>query len=312
MQTEFVISAGERPKRLDVFLVNREPKLSRAALQRMIDAGWVRINNLPAKSSRKLKPGDVVMFDSPQPVPLSVNGRMLPLDILFEDSDCLVVNKPPGIVSHPGPGHWNDTLLNALLHHVRATGVGGRIGFVHRLDRDTSGILLVAKTKEAHRRLAWQFERHAVTRQYEALVQGVPNPFAGLIDRAIGPDRDGSARASTQTLRPKFSMTEYSVQQAFGDLAAHVLLVPRTGRTHQIRAHLQAIGHSIFGDATYGGSRVCPVDGAPVSRVMLHARRLGFAHPQTERYCEFHVAAPEDFCSLSRLLGLTMSDTPRV
>lgn len=307
MQTEFLISAGEQPKRLDLFLVNREPKLSRAAVQRMIAAGWVRVNNHPAKPSQKIKPGDVVNLDSPKPAPLRIDGQLAPLDILFEDSACLVLNKPAGVVAHPGPGHWDDTLLNALLDHAARTGAVAMPGLVHRLDKDTSGVMVVAKTREAHRRLAVQFEQHSVTRQYEALVLGVPSPSEGRIELAIGPDRERYNRTSTQTHHPKVSVTEYYVEQSFGVLAAHVLLAPRTGRTHQIRAHLQAIGYPIMGDSAYGGTSLCPVDKVPVPRVMLHARMLGVAHPLTEAYIEFRVTAPADFQALYQVLRLATS-----
>ncbi len=307
MQTEFLISAGEQPKRLDLFLVNREPKLSRAAVQRMISAGWVRVNNQPAKSSQKIKPGDVVNLDSPKPMPLRVDGQLAPLDILFEDSACLVLNKPAGVVAHPGPGHWDDTLLNALLDHAARAGAVAMPGLVHRLDKGTSGVMVVAKTREAHRRLAVQFEQHSVTRQYEALVLGVPAQSDGCLELAIGPDRGQFKRTSTQTHRPKASATEYHVEQSFSVLAAHMFLTPRTGRTHQIRAHLQAIGHSILGDTVYGGASMCPANGAPVPRVMLHARKLGFAHPLTGAQYEFSVAAPADFQALYHVLRLATS-----
>lgn len=304
MQTEFIISAGERPKRLDLFLVHREPKLSRAALQRMIEAGWVRINHRVAKPSRKLQPGDIVHLDTPQPAPMLFNGQTQALDILFEDAVCLVVNKPAGIVSHPGPGHWNDTLLNALLDHANTSGSVDHIGVVHRLDKDTSGVLVVAKTKAAHRRLSEQFECHSVNREYEALVHGVPHPAVGLIDKAIGPETGRPTRTSTRTLRPKHATTAYRVEEIFGGVASHLVLMPRTGRTHQIRAHLETIGHSILGDRLYSEGRCRTMDGPQVSRVMLHARRLGFRHPEHHTYCEFTVAAPEDFQSTSHLLRL--------
>ncbi len=307
MQTEFLISAGEQPKRLDLFLVNREPKLSRAAVQRMISAGWVRVNNQATKSSQKLRPGDVVNLDSPKPAPLRVDGQLAPLDIVFEDSACLVLNKPAGVVAHPGPGHWDDTLLNALLDHAGRAGAVAMPGLVHRLDKDTSGVMVVAKTGEAHRRLAVQFEQHSVTRQYEALVLGVPSPSEGRIELAIGPDRERYKRTSTHTHHPKSATTEYRVEQSFGILVAHVLLTPLTGRTHQIRAHLQAIGHPIMGDSIYGGASLCPTDGAPVPRVMLHARKLGFAHPLTGAQYEFSVAAPTDFQALYQVLRLATS-----
>ncbi|MBX3369120.1 MAG: RluA family pseudouridine synthase [Nitrospira sp.] len=305
MQTEFLISPGEQPKRLDVFLVNREPKLSRAAVQRMISASRVRVNNQSAKSSQKIRPGDVVTLDRPKPAPLLIDGQPAPLDILFEDSVCLVLNKPAGIAAHPGPGHWDDTLLNALLDHALGAEAIFMPGLVHRLDKDTSGIMLVAKTQEAHRRLAIQFERHSITRQYEALVRGVPERLQGCITLALGTDRSNFKRMSAHTQHPRPSTTEYLVEQSFGAVAAHVLLTPHTGRTHQLRAHLQAIGHPILGDLAYGARSHHFVDGLPAPRVMLHARKLGFEHPLTKAYCEFSVKPPADFQSLYDMLRLT-------
>lgn len=307
MQTEFVISAGEQPKRLDVFLVHREPRLSRAALQRMITAGWVRVNDQLARPSQRIKPGDVIKFDSPKPAPLLVDGEPRPLEILFEDAACLVLNKPAGVVAHPGPGHWSDTLLNALLHHGVQAGEIATPGFVHRLDKDTSGVMVVAKTAEAHRRLAVQFEGHSIVRRYEALVCGVPTQLDGRIEIGIGPDRQNPKRTSMETLHPKASITEYAVEESFGALAAHVLLRPHTGRTHQIRAHLQAIGSPIMGDPAYGGATICTADGSQIPRVMLHARTLGFSHPMTEAYCEFAVSPPSDFCALHQRLRSALS-----
>lgn len=304
METEFVISAGEQPKRLDVFLVHREPKLSRAALQRMITAGWVRVNGQFAKSSQRIQAGDVIVFDRPQAAPLRLHGQPKSLEIVFEDRACLVLNKPAGIVVHPAPGHWSNTLLNALLDHCARLGEPARPGLVHRLDKDTSGVMVIAKTEDAHRHLAAQFECHSITRHYEALVAGVPAASAGRIECAIGPDRQNFKRTSTHTLQPKVSITEYQVEETFEAVGAHVLLRPQTGRTHQIRTHLQAIGHPILGDRIYGGERVTSIKGYEISRVMLHARRLGFTHPITETYCEYAVPAPQDFDDVRDVLHL--------
>ena len=198
-------------------------------------------------------------------------------------------------------------VANALLEHGALACEPVTPGIVHRLDKDTSGVMVVAKTRDAHRRLAVQFERHSVTRQYEALVRGVPVQSEGRIELAIGPDRKQYQRTSAHTLHPRASTTEYHVEQSFGALAARVLLRPRTGRTHQIRAHLQAIGYPIMGDSAYGGASLCPADRAPVPRVMLHARKLGFAHPLTEAHYEFRVAAPADFQTLYQVLRLAAS-----
>jgi len=305
MQTEFLISAGEQPKRLDLFLVNREPKLSRSAVQRLISAGRVRVNDVSARASQKIKPGDVVSLDRPKAAPLLVEGQPTALDILFEDSACLVVNKPAGVAAHPGPGHWNDTLLNALLDHAGRAGAVAMRGLVHRLDKDTSGVMVVAKTRKAHGRLAAQFEQHSITREYEALVHGVPEPCQGLIELAIGPDRRDLKRTSADTQSAKAAVTGYRVERPFGTVAAHVVLTPRTGRTHQIRAHLHAIGHPILGDSMYGAISSCRSARPAAPRVMLHARTLGFAHPLTQAYCEFTAHPPVDFQVLYDALRVT-------
>ena len=309
MVTEFVVTAGEQPKRLDVFLVNREPKLSRSALQRQ---GRVRINGQAVKPSQKIKPGDSIAFDIPKAEPLDLKGEAIPLEILYEDDELLLLNKPSGLVVHPAPGHWAGTLVNALLHHFQTSGgtvstIGGkeRPGLVHRLDKDTSGVMVIAKTDEAHRVLSAQFKHHTITRVYEALILGVPKKGHGLIDLAIGRDKKERKKFSAHTARPKESVTEYKVDHRFGKLAAHVLLYPRTGRTHQLRVHLTSLGHPILGDQTYGGKKVCEVEGAEIPRVMLHARTLGFKHPSTGEFHEYTKVLPSDmeevFQALDRL-----------
>lgn len=301
MVTEFVVTAGELPKRLDVFLVNREPKLSRSALQRLIEQGRVRVNGQIVKPSHKIRPGEIIAFDIPKAEPLELKGESIPLEILYEDTVLLILNKPAGLVVHPAPGHWGGTLVNALLYHFQTSGgtvstIGGkeRPGLVHRLDKDTSGVMVIAKTDEAHRALSAQFKQHTITRIYEALISGVPKKGHGLIDLAIGRDRKERKTFSSRTARPKESVTEYNVDHRFGKLAAHVLLYPRTGRTHQLRVHLTSLGHPILGDQTYGGKKVCRVEGVEIPRVMLHARTLGFHHPSTGEFQEYTRIVPSD------------------
>lgn len=309
MQTEFVVTGGEKPKRLDVFLVNREPKLSRAAIQRFIEQGRVKINGLAVKPSHKIKPGDVIAFDVPRAEPLALKGESIPLEILYEDEALLVLNKPAGLVVHPAPGHWNGTLVNALLHHFQTSGgtvstIGGkeRPGLVHRLDKDTSGIMVIAKTDEAHRSLAGQFKQHTITRVYEALIWAVPKKGHGVIELAIGRDTKERKKFSARTARPKESVTEYKVAKRFCKQAAHVLLYPRTGRTHQLRVHLTSLGHPILGDETYGGRKVATVGDIAIPRVMLHARTLGFHHPVSGAFQEYTRDAPADMAEVEAAL----------
>lgn len=301
MITEFIITAGEQPKRLDLFLVNREREISRSALQRLIELGRIRINDQVVKASHKIKPGDRITMDVPKPEPLSIMGEAIPLEVLFEDESLLVLNKPPGIVVHPAPGHWTGTLVNALLHHFQTSGgtistIGGkeRPGLVHRLDKETSGVMVITKTDTVHRALAAQFKHHTITRVYEALVWGVPKKGRGLIELAIGRDIKDRKKFSPRTTSPKESVTEYVVERRYGKAAAHVLLYPRTGRTHQLRVHLASLGHPILGDHTYGGRKVCTIDEVEIPRVMLHARTLAFTHPTTGKVADFTRVMPGD------------------
>lgn len=310
MITEFVVTSGEQPKRLDVFLVNRERDISRSALQRLIELGRIRINDQIVRASQRIKPGDRITMDVPKPEPLELKGEAIPLEVLFEDDSLLVLNKPAGIVVHPAPGNWTGTLVNALLHHFQTSGgtvstIGGkeRPGLVHRLDKETSGVMVIAKTDLAHRALAAQFKHHTIIRVYEALIWGVPKKGHGLIELAIGRDTKERKKFSSRTASPKESVTEYKVTNRYGRLASHVLLYPRTGRTHQLRVHLTSIGHPILGDPTYGGRKVCTIEHVEIPRVMLHARTLGFRHPMTGEVREFTRPFPPDMQTVSEALA---------
>ena len=303
--TEFIITEGEKPKRLDVFLANRERDLSRSAIQRLIEKGRVRLNGEPARASQKIKPGDRITFDVPKAEPLELNGEPIPLDILYEDNALLVLNKPAGLVVHPAPGHWTGTLVNALLYHFATSGgtastIGGkeRPGLVHRLDKETSGIMVIAKTDQSHRALAAQFKQHTITRMYEALVWGVPKKGHGLIELAIGRDAKERKKFSARTARPKPSVTEYKVVERFGKIAARVDLFPQTGRTHQLRVHMTALSHPLLGDPTYGGRKVQALETLDIPRVMLHARTLGFRHPVSDKPMAFTSTLPPDMAAV--------------
>lgn len=304
-QTELVVTAGETPKRLDLFLANREPTLSRSALQRLIQDGRITVNGLPAKPSQKIKPGDRIVLEIPRPEPLEMKPEPIPLDVLYEDEAILVLNKPAGLVVHPAPGHWSGTLINALLHHFDSpqgslSTIGGkeRPGLVHRLDKETSGIMVIAKTDEAHRSLAAQFKQHSITRVYEALAWGVIKKPEGVIELAIGRDLKERKKFSARTARPKASATVYRVLKRFGKLATFVELFPQTGRTHQIRVHLAALGHPVLGDPIYGGGKVRELGGVAIPRVMLHARTLGFLHPTTGRHMGHSSQLPLDMSAI--------------
>ena len=299
--TEVIVTAGESRKRLDLFLANREPTLSRSALQRLIQEGRITVNANAVPPSYKIRPGDRIALSIPRPEPLDLKPEPIPLEILHEDAALLVLNKQPGLVVHPAPGHWSGTLVNALLHHFLTSGgtissIGGkeRPGLVHRLDKETSGVMVVAKTDQAHRALAAQFKQHSITREYEALVWGTLKKAEGRIELAIGRDTRERKKFSANTARPKDSVTRYKIIERFGKTATHVLLQPLTGRTHQLRVHLTSLGHPILGDATYGGRKVKDLDDLTIPRVMLHARTLGFIHPTTSAALTFTTLPPQD------------------
>jgi 23S rRNA pseudouridine1911/1915/1917 synthase len=292
-----------------VFLANREPTLSRAALQRLIQGGSVRINGQRVRPSQKIRPGDRITLEIPRPEPLELQPEPIPLDILYEDEAVLVLNKPAGLVVHPAPGHWSGTLVNALLSHFGAgTGflstIGGRErpGLVHRLDKETTGVMVIAKMDQAHRSLARQFKEHSITRVYEAFVWGSMKKSKGLIELAIGRDTKERKKFSSRTARPKPSATEYTVVRRLDHVATWVRISPRTGRTHQIRVHLASINHPVLGDPTYGGRKVKELQGVVVPRVMLHARTLGFTHPTTGKHVEFSAPLPPDMQQIQESL----------
>src|SRR5437660_3736298 len=308
------VSAGEAPKRLDIFLSTHTAGLSRAAAQRLIEQGVVTVNGRPAKPSLKIKPGDAIEWDVPQPTPLEIGGEPIPLEILFEDAYLLVVNKPAGLVAHPAPGHWSGTLVNALLHHFRTEGTGGlasiggreRPGLVHRLDKGTSGVMVIAKTDAAHQGLSKQFKAHTIQRVYLALVRGTVKGKIGRVELAIGRDTKDRKKFSARTTSPRDAVTEFQVVERFGakrsgDEATLVEVHPRTGRTHQIRVHLVSLGHPVLGDETYGGRKVCAIGDLAIERPMLHARTLGFTHPATGKSLEYTVPPPAD---MEELLGM--------
>jgi 23S rRNA pseudouridine1911/1915/1917 synthase len=279
-------AAGER---LDVFVVRRIPTLTRARVQKLIEDGRITVTGHAAKPSLRLEAGQQVIVEIPPSVEANAVAEDIAIDVIFEDADVLVVNKPPGMTVHPSPGHTTSTLVNAILAHCTdLSGIGGvlRPGIVHRLDRDTSGVIVVAKNDAAHNALAKQLKERTVEKTYVALVEGTPRPAEGVIDAPIARDPRNRQRMAIVD-RGRASVTAYNVIDRFAGMSL-VEARPKTGRTHQIRVHLAAIDHPIIGDRIYGKPSQL------VGRQFLHARRIVFAHPRTGERVEYEAALPRD------------------
>ncbi|MEX0750219.1 MAG: RluA family pseudouridine synthase [Dehalococcoidia bacterium] len=278
--------AGER---LDVFVARMLPGLTRSRVQKLIDDGYVVVTGVRAKPALRLELGQTVQVDLPAPVQARAEPERIPLDIIFEDADLLVINKPAGMTVHPAPGHPAATLVNAILAHADdLSGIGGvlRPGIVHRLDRDTSGVILVAKNDAAHNALARQLKARTVEKTYMAVVEGTPKPAEGVIDAPIARDpRNRQRMAIVENGRA--SVTAYKVIERFRGYSL-IEARPKTGRTHQIRVHLAAIGHPIVGDRVYGKAV------AFVPRQFLHAYRIEFDDQRTNARVEYEAPLPDD------------------
>jgi 23S rRNA pseudouridine1911/1915/1917 synthase len=283
------LSADDSGERLDVFVTRRLDGLTRSRVRRLIDDGHIQVDGEVAKASLRLEEGQKVSVALPEPTPSAAQPEPIPLDVIYEDADLLVINKPPGMTVHPAPGHATSTLVNAVLAHSHdLSGIGGviRPGIVHRLDRDTSGIIVVAKNDAAHTALAGQLKERQVEKTYVALVEGTPKPAEGVIDAPIARDpRNRQRMAIVEGGRD--SVTSYRVVERLSGVSL-VEARPKTGRTHQIRVHLAAIGHPIVGDRVYG--HISPLAG----RQFLHASRIVFAHPATGARMELEAPLPSD------------------
>jgi len=286
--------------RLDVFLTSVLGGHSRSSIQRLIKDGHVHVDGRPAKSNQSMKAGQTVVVEVPEPTDATPKAEALPLPIVFQDSDLIVIDKPAGMVVHPAAGHSSGTLVNALLHHVDdLSGIGGerRPGIVHRLDRGTSGLMVIAKNDASHEELSRQFHDREVEKEYIALVWGEVQ--AGRrIDAPIGRDAGNRKKMSAKARRSREAVTRIVKAQKFGVVLTLANIAILTGRTHQIRVHLSAIGHPVVGDALYGGvHRRVPGDLRAVThltRPFLHAARLAFTHPSEKRRMEFASALPDD------------------
>jgi 23S rRNA pseudouridine1911/1915/1917 synthase len=307
----FVVDAEADGVRLDVFLARRLPGLSRARIQAVIAAAGAAVDGRTARPSHRLKAGAAVSVVLPDPEPAEPAAEDIPLRVLHEDAHLLVVDKPAGLVVHPGAGAASGTLVNALLHHVRdLSGIGGvlRPGIVHRLDKGTSGLILVAKDDATHRALARQFAQRSVRKEYLAVVLGVPARAQGEIDRPIGRDPVHRRRMAVDAPRARAARTSWVTRERL-DGAALLDVHIHTGRTHQIRVHLASIGHPVAGDDLYGGRRPPSSRSArardalrALPRPALHAARLSFGHPATGETITAESPLPADLAALVEAL----------
>lgn len=295
-QVEHLVETGG--ERLDVFLAEQSPDLSRSRIRKLIDDGYVTVDGRPGKPSTRLDVGQTITLELPPTSPTELRPWDVPLSVIFEDEDLIVIDKPAGMTVHPAPGNEDRTLANAVLAHAQdVEGIGGerRPGIVHRLDKDTSGLIVVAKNERAHANLSDQFKSREVSKVYLALVVGHPSPPEADIDAPIGRHpNDRQRMAIVSTGRP--AITRYRVVTSYSR-STLVEARPRTGRTHQIRVHLASVRHPVVGDTTYGR----PAEG--LSRQFLHAHHLGFTHPASGQNIRFTAELPSDLRSyLDRLV----------
>ena len=291
------LTAEKSGERIDKFLGGTLEGLSRSYIQKLLKEGNITVDSKAVKANYKLSEGDQIEVLIPDPEILDVLPEDIPLDILYEDDDILIVNKPKGMVVHPAPGHPNHTLVNAVMYHCGAnlSGINGviRPGIVHRIDQNTTGSLLVCKNDHAHQILAEQLKEHSITRRYHAIVHGNLKADTGTVNASIGRHPTDRKKMSTKASIGRHAVTHYKVLERFGNYT-YIECELETGRTHQIRVHMASIGHPILGDDVYGPAK-CPFH---LEGQTLHAKVLGIVHPTTGEYMEFDAPLPEYFVEL--------------
>lgn len=289
---EWTVTAEFHKERIDKYITESiEDNVSRSQIQLWIQDGHALVNGRVVKSNYKLAEGDRITLTIPEVATVDIQPENIPLDIAYEDHDVIVINKPRGMVVHPAPGHSSGTVVNALMYHCKdLSGINGELrpGIVHRIDKDTSGLLMAAKNDQAHASLAAQLKDHSVTRKYIAIVHGNIAHDHGTIDAPIGRDAGDRKMYTVTDKNSKHAVTHFLVLERFGDYTM-VELKLETGRTHQIRVHMKFIGHPLVGDPMYGRSKGMQMDGQA-----LHAAVLGFMHPKTQKYLEFDAPIPAD------------------
>jgi 23S rRNA pseudouridine1911/1915/1917 synthase len=301
----FVVSADEETQRIDSFLASRVEDLTRSRAQGLIRKGWAKVNDALSKAGYRLRTGDRVRVMIPAPSPSNLEPERVEFDLIHEDSSLIILNKPAGLVTHPAPGHPSGTLVHGLLQHCRdLSGVGGvlRPGIVHRLDKDTSGLMVVAKNDRAHTFLSAQFKSGQVKKRYLAIVHGIPPERGGMIDQPIARHSWRRKQMAVVTSGGRRALSLWEKVEEIGTLFCLLAVSPRTGRTHQIRVHLSHVGYPVLGDPVYGYRKgwwrkhMPEGQEAPLvlARQMLHAESLGFVHPESGVFCEFRAPMPPD------------------
>lgn len=301
-EIKFIAQESDEGLRLDKCIAVNHPEVSRSYVQKLIDSGGAWINGNTGRCKDTIKAGDEIKVLLPAPEGLEVEAEEIPLKVIYEDADVIVIDKPKGMVIHPAAGHYTGTLVNGLLYHCKGSlsGINGilRPGIVHRIDKDTTGILVACKNDVAHRNLAEQFKEHTITRQYNALVYGTFKEPEGRIETLISRNPEERMKMMVNPVRGKQAITNYRVLEQFGTKYSHIICRLETGRTHQIRVHMASLGHPLLGDTVYGPKK----DAFHLLGQTLHAGVLGFVHPTTGEYMEFSSELPQYFCELMEKL----------
>ncbi len=301
------LQADRTTLRLDSWLSKHLPDLSRTRIQSLIKAGFVTINGHPVTSRSSIAAGNKIRIEVPPPQSTELVAQDIPLTVIHEDQDIIVINKQSGLVVHPAPGHSSGTLVNALLHHCNdLAGIGGELrpGIVHRLDKDTSGIMIIAKNEKTMTELMRQFKSGSVHKEYIAIVHGTPNPSRGRITTCIGRSARDRKKMAVTTRMGRNAVTNYEVMETFSSSSLLRLHI-ETGRTHQIRVHLSYVGHPVVGDKQYGGGK-CKCDlPIEIKRQLLHAELLAFIHPATGKQMSFKASMPDDMKTVIEMLKAT-------
>ena len=299
--TKLTRTADQAGERADAFLARTVEDLTRSAAQRLLEDGAVTLSGKALKKNYKTTPGDVLEVVLPDPEPVDVVPQNIPLDVVFEDSDVIVINKPVGMVVHPAPGHPDGTLVNALLYHCGDTlsGINGELrpGIVHRIDRDTSGLIIAAKNDKAHLVLAEQLQDHSLARVYEAIAVGGFREDSGTVDAPIGRHPVDRKRMSIDPKNGRRAVTHWTVLERFSGYT-HIQCQLETGRTHQIRVHMASTGYPLLGDVVYGNKKPYP----GLAGQCLHARKLKFIHPSTGKLVEVECPLPDWFVTILKKL----------